>query len=193
MDGYAELSPGLLGAYPCKTVIPGFPVGADVTIEYRLQAVNNTGFATYFSETNNRSTSGWDHFTYLNSYGQPDNIVDRMKSSDNLAPEGFDGSAVHTFRLVRQGDASLFYLFDNGIPFFIAELEYGGGAAWDERNLMFGIPSGGEIYRFHYLRIASGAHIPQPIPTPGAFILGSIGLAFSSWKLRRKRNGEEGK
>ena len=29
--------------------------------------------------------------------------------------------------------------------------------------------------------------IPDPIPAPGAFLLGSLGLAFSGWKLRRRK------
>jgi len=125
----------------------------------------------------------------LNYYG-PNTFVDLNLNTGgkptNIAPNGFDGSIVHTYRFVRESGKSLFYLFDDGIPLLLGELANGRGASWDNRNLMFGVPGGDNIYQFHYLRIASGAHIPQPVPAPGAVILGSIGLAFAGWKLRKR-------
>ena len=188
-DGYAELAPGLLGAYPTKTLIPGFPVGSDVTIEFRVRAVNGTGLATYWSETNDEATSGWNHVTYINP-GIPNSVFDTV-GGVNLSPAGFDGSAAHTYRFVRQGSQSLYYLFDSGNPLFLGELANSvgaGGAAGDGRNLMFGIPGEGEVYQFYYLRIATGAHIPIPpsvVPTPSAVLLGTLGLAVAGYRLRK--------
>jgi hypothetical protein len=165
-DGYSELTPGLLGAYPCKTIIPGFPIAGDVTIEIKFQALNNTGFELFFSETNSTATSGWNSTVYINGSGAgssiPNTIIDVAGGSSNLAPLGFDGSAIHTYRFIRQNDRSLFYLIDNGTPQFVAELTEGGGAATDGENLMYGIPFDGQTYRIYHLKIGSGAEIPEP-------------------------------
>ena len=162
-DGYAELSPGLLGAYPCKTNISGFPINSDVTIELKVQDVSKSGLEIFYSETNNRLTSAWNNTVYINySSAGSDTIVDLNKSLENLAPEGFDGSEIHTYRFVRQDVKSLFYLFDNDTPYLLSELTNLNGAANDGRNLMFGIPSPAENYRFYHLKMGSGAEIPEP-------------------------------
>jgi len=41
-----------------------------------------------------------------------------------------------------------------------------------------------------YINILNAAGVPEPVdpvPVPGAFLLGSLGLAFSGWKIRRRK------
>jgi hypothetical protein len=91
-----------------------------------------------------------------------DNLIDLNVGDINLSPLGFDGSAVHTYRLVRHDGKSLLYLFDNTIPYLMGELATFKGAATDGETIMFGIPGNGRIYRFFNIKISSDAYVPEP-------------------------------
>ncbi|MHC4396704.1 MAG: PEP-CTERM sorting domain-containing protein [Planctomycetota bacterium] len=163
-DGHAILTSGPDVAYIGKTSLPGIPTDdSDITIEFKVADVTNNGLAIYLSQTNDIATTLWQHMPYLNHYDAgPDTIIEPAGNDmTNLAPAGFDGSAVHTYRFVRQNHHSYFYLFDNETPFFLCEM--GSEIGWSLSYFEFGTPSG--LYHttdVYHLKMATGAYVPEP-------------------------------
>jgi len=51
-------------------------------------------------------------------------------------------------------------------------------------------PFAGALATGWYINILNATGVPEPVdpvPVPGAFLLGSLGLAFSGWKIRRRK------
>jgi hypothetical protein len=171
-----ELPKGVGFFYPARTPILGMTTNdANVTIEIKLRTPNKTACNFFVSETSSLATSSWDIIFQLNRISQtasPDSLADfsRHEEATNIAPQGFDGSAVHTYRFVRQSHFILAWLVDDqDNPVLLDELvsELGAGAANDGYQLYFGfakdlnIDSTVEVY---YVKIANGSY-PEYTPT----------------------------
>ena len=167
-DGYALLTLGQGSGfhYPCREAISGMPNDdSDITIEFKVRMVDNTPLHLYASETNSTGSSHWNHILQVNRIYQtttPDAIADynQREYAENIAPYGFGGSLVHTYRLVRQAGKSYLYVYDAGAPIYLAKVVNGSGAAGDVQNLEwgFGQDSGKAAQvEFYHLKIGHGA------------------------------------
>ncbi len=160
--------------YPSRATLPGLPLGgADVTSEWKLRTPINASVLIYYSEVSN-ATSAWDHIIMLNrqfSGTSPTlgSVADYNRRDPNLnqAPAGFDGTASHTFRLVRSLGADSLYI-DNVLA--ISPVLNGAGARQDGFGLSWGFytdfadPS--YDLEMNYFKLASGAYFPTPPPPP---------------------------
>jgi len=144
-DGYASLAIPMGSNYfgPVKSSIVGLArEGADVTVEFKCQAVNGSGINVFLSETNVGSTSTWDHIFQINRMfgtAQIDALADYNLRDYvvNWAPAGFDGTAVHTYRMTYEAEKGYSYMWlydDPCAPVRLGVLTDGTGASIDGKN-----------------------------------------------------------
>lgn len=188
-------------SYPSKASIAGLgPGNLDRTIEFKLRTPSNDRVQLFISETGPGGGGYWNHALLINGLYEDSNVIPapnaivdyNARANDvNQAPAGFDGSAEHVYRIVRQdpgtGTRSALYLDNNPTPLLILGL--GAGAMADGLNLEWGFfPVGSQpsTFEFSYLRIASGAFVPTPEPSTITLLTsGLMGLLAYAWRKRR--------
>jgi len=167
-DGHATLTlPVGSGVnYACRASLSGLPTNdADVTLEFKMRLVNKTKTNIYYSETPSMATSHWNHLLMINANKvgvAPDVLSDYNRNTygENLAPAGFDGSEVHTYRVVRENGRSFFYLYDGGVAVLLDGLISIAGAAGDAQVITLGFaqdPSIAAQIELYSLKIANGS------------------------------------
>jgi hypothetical protein len=171
-NGYTTLTiePGESYVGPVKDSIPGMTwADADVTMEVKFRVVNNTpvnfGLAEepYASGINNN----WNHIWQVNELydvATPNSLGDYNLHVPgpvvNVAPAGFDGSVVHTYRVTRQNGTTYLWLDDSSTAVWLTSLVNGAGAGQDRKAFEITFvqhPTDPVVVQFYSLKIGHGA------------------------------------
>jgi hypothetical protein len=182
-DGYATITTGDDLSHWGNASVSGMPSGnTEVTVEYKI----GSSTLNHYNFTIDNGTV--KPLVQTNATGNGDyaaNTISDYRGS-NVAPTGFDGSAVHTLRIANSTDAGgTTELFLDGNPTMLTYLSWGGGA--DGKNVEMNLIGVG-TFDVYSVKMATGAYAPAESPEPSTFVLlviGALSLLAYAWRKRK--------
>jgi hypothetical protein len=200
-SGMASLTIDNRTSYMVRPTISALPTdNSDITIEFKVGTSTNSRMMAGFAD---RATSPtYNHFFNINGATVAVDGRSVVYAGDTLSdynaavgatmtPEAFDGSAVHTYRLIRHdfgpGTCTTLYLDNNATP--IGTLIHGSGPGGGDNvtwEWAFYGDGGPASYDLYYAKVATGAYVPTPEPSACILLVtGLIGLAAYAWRKRK--------